>query len=328
MRRGFNYLAVLAASATVLTAAFCLTAITVAAQAPRGTQAVPRPARGVPAIPMLNGHPDLNGIWEAMTTANWDLLAHPMRPMVSQPGVYPDSLPVLAAPVVALGAAAGVPPGPGVVEGNEIPYKPKAALQKKENAEQWLDRDPELRCYMPGVPRAMYMPYPFQITQGTNKIMIAFEFNAASRTIHMNKVDPPPADTWMGFSEGHWEGNTLVVDSSDFNDLTWFSRSGDFHSDALHLVERITPMNANALRYEVTVEDPNVFTRPWKMSMVLYRRLEPNAQLMEYKCVQLVEETYLGDLRNKQLVRHWEGNTMIIDVKRKIPKGDKLYQRY
>jgi hypothetical protein len=327
MRRRVNYLAVLSVSATVLAAAFCLTAVPLNAQASHATQPAPRAVRVMPAIPMLDGHPNLNGIWEAMTTANWDLLAHPMRPMVSQPGAYPGYPPVLAAPVVALGAAAGVPPGPGVVEGNEIPYKPEAAAQKKENAEHWLDRDPELRCYMPGVPRAMYMPYPFEITQGTNKIMIAFEFNGASRTIHMDKVDPPPADTWMGFSEGHWEGKTLVIDSSDFNDRTWFSRSGDFHSDALHLVERITPMNADALRYEVTVEDPNVFTRPWKMSMVLYRRLEPNMHLMEYKCAQMVEETFLGHLRNKQLVKHWEGDTMEIDVKRKIPKGDKLYQR-
>jgi hypothetical protein len=246
--------------------------------------------------------------------------------MVSQPGVYPD-VPVLAAPVLALGAAAGVPPGPGVVEGDMIPYKPEAAAQKKENAEHWLDRDPELRCYMPGIPRAMYMPYPFEITQGTNKIAMAFEINAASRTIHLDQVDPPPADTWMGFSVGHWEGNTLVVNTDHFNDRTWFSRSGDYHSDALHLVERLTPMNPYALRYEVTVEDANVFTRPWKMSMVLYRQIDPNARLMEYKCVEMVEETYLGHLRKKQLVKHWEGDTMVIDVTRKVPQGDKLYER-
>jgi hypothetical protein len=272
----------------------------------------------------------LNGIWQATTTANWDLLAHPMRPAVAQPGVYPD-VPVLAAPVLALGAAGGVPPGPGVVEGNMIPYKPEAAAKKKENAEHWLDRDPELRCYMPGIPRAMYMPYPFQITQGTDKIVMAFEFNGASRTIHLDPVDPPPADTWMGHSVGHWEGNTLVVDVSHFNDRTWFSRSGDFHSDALHVVERFTPINSSvrpdALRYEVTIEDPNVFTRPWKMSMVLYRQLEANAQLMEYKCVELVEETFLGHLRKKQLVKHWEGDTIVIDVTRKMPQGDKLYER-
>lgn len=326
MRIRFNLYTALIASAAMMAAAFCLIAIPITAQTSR-TQAT-APTTG--ATRTANGHPNLNGIWQATATANWDLLAHPMRPAVAQPGVYPD-VPVLAAPVLALGAAGGVPPGPGVVEGNMIPYKPEAAAKKKENAEHWLDRDPELRCYMPGIPRAMYMPYPFQITQGTDKIVMAFEFNGASRTIHLDPVDPPPADTWMGHSVGHWEGNTLVVDVSHFNDRTWFSRSGDFHSDALHVVERFTPINTtgrpDALRYEVTIEDPNVFTRPWKMSMVLYRQLEANAQLMEYKCVEMVEETFLGHLRKKQLVKHWEGDTIVIDVTRKIPQGDKLYER-
>jgi hypothetical protein len=279
-----------------------------------------RPAR------TADGKPNLNGIWQATTTANWDLLAHTLRPAVGQPGVYAD-VPVLAAPVLALGAAGGVPPGPGVVEGNVIPYKPEAAAKKKENGEHWLDRDPEVRCYQPGIPRAMYMPYPFQIVQGTSKIQMVFSYANASRAIHLDTVDPPPADTWMGHSVGRWEGNTLVVDVSHFNDRTWFSRSGDFHSDELHLTERFTPITPDALRYEVTVEDKNVFTRPWKMSLVLYRQLEDNATLMEYKCVELVEETFLGHLRRQQLVKHWEGDTIVIDVKRKIPTGEKAYER-
>ena len=312
MRRYFNRSTVLLAIAIIGTV-FGIAAIRMSGQATE------RPR-------LQQGHPNLNGIWQATTTANWDLLAHTMRPAVGQPGVYPD-VQVLAAPVLALGSVGGVPPGPGVVDGNVIPYKPEAAAKKKDNAEHWLDRDPEVRCYMPGIPRAMYMPYPFEITQGTNKIEMSFEFAGASRTIHLDPADPPPADTWMGFSAGHWEGNTLVVDVSHFNDRTWFSRAGDFHSDALHLVERFTPISADALRYEVTVEDPNVFTRPWKMSMVLYRQLEANARLMEYKCVELVEETFLGHLRKKQLVKHWEGDTIVIDITRKIPQGDKLYER-
>ena len=312
MRHRFNRSSIWIATATIA-AVLCVTAIRTTGQATRSATATA-------------AHPNLNGIWQATTTANWDLLAHAMRPSVEQPGVYPD-VPVLAAPVLALGSVGGVPPGPGVVEGNVIPYKPEAAAQKKENAAHWLDRDPEVRCYMPGIPRAMYMPYPFEITQGTNKIQMSYEFAGASRTIHLDPVEPPPADTWMGFSVGHWEGNTLVVDVSHFNDRTWFSRSGDFHSDALHIVERFTPITRDALRYDVTIEDPNVFTRPWKMNMVLYRQLEANARLMEYKCVELVEETFLGHLRKNQLVKHWEGDTIILDVTRKIPQGDKLYER-
>jgi hypothetical protein len=273
-----------------------------------------------------DGKPNFSGIWQVTNTANWDLLAHTMRPAVGQPGVYPD-VQVLAAPVLALGSVGGVPPGPGVVEGNEIPYKPAAAAKKKDNAEHWLDRDPEVRCYQPGTPRAMYMPYPMQIVQGTNNIFIQFEYATASRTIHMTKVEGPPDDTWMGFSQGHWEGDTLVVNVSDFNNRTWLSRAGDFHSDKLHLVERFTPLTPDAIRYQVTVEDPDVYTRPWNMSMVLYRQLEPNAQLMDYKCVEMVEETFLGHLRKQQLVKHWEGDTIVIDVKRKVPPVDKLYER-
>src|SRR5579863_105551 len=328
MRIGFNGPTALIASAAIA-AAFSLAAIRMTGQSARTSQATP-PVQANRSPKTPDGKPNLNGIWQVTSTANWDLLAHTMRPAVAQRGVYAD-VPVLAAPVLALGSVGGVPPGPGVVEGNVIPYKPEAAAQKKDNAEHWLDRDPEVRCYMPGIPRAMYMPYPFQITQGTNKIEMSFEFAGASRTIHLDSVDPPPADTWMGHSVGHWEGNTLVVDVTNFNDRTWFSRSGDFHSDALHVVERFTPINSSlrpdALRYEVTIEDPNVFTRPWKMSMVLYRQLEPNAQLMEYKCVELVEETFLGHLRKKQLVKHWEGETIVIDVTRKVPAGDKLYER-
>ena len=172
--------------------------------------------------------------------------AHAALPgAITQQGVYPyDYARVPAAPVLALGAAGAVPGSLGVVQGDgQIPYKPEALLIKKENAEHWIDRDPELKCYLPGIPRAMYMPYPFQITQSTNKIHIAYEFSNTARTIHMDKVEGPPDDTWMGHSVGRWDGDTLVVDVSNFNDRTWFDRAGNFHSDALHLVERFTLMS-------------------------------------------------------------------------------------
>ena len=282
-----------------------------------------RPAR------TTDGKPNLNGVWQANNEANWDLQAHQARPgAVTQPGVYPYPFAqVPAAPVLALGAAAGVPGSLGVVQGDgQIPYKPEAAAQKQENVAHWIDRDPELKCYLPGIPRATYMPYPFQIVQSTNKIQMAYTFTNAARTIHLDKVEGPPDDTWMGHSVGRWEGDTLVVDVTQFNDKTWFDRAGNFHSDALHVVERFTPITPDAFRYEVTIEDPKVFTSPWKITMPIYRRLEPNIQLLDYQCIEFAEEFLYGNLRKPQLVKHWEGETIAIDIKRKIPPGDRLYE--
>jgi hypothetical protein len=236
------------------------------------------------AIPRTSsGKPDFTGIWQAMNAANWDLLAHEAR----------------RGPVTALGAAFSIPAGSGVVDGNEIPYLPEAAAKKKENADNWLTRDPEIKCYMPGVPRMIYMPYPFQIVQGPDTIMMASEFASASRTIRMNTKEKSPTDTWMGWSVAHWEGDTLVVDVTDQVDQTWFDRAGDFHSGALHVVERYSALDHNTLNYEATIEDPKVFSRPWKIRMPLYRHVEEHAQLMEYKCVEFVEELMYGHLRKR-----------------------------
>jgi len=234
-----------------------------------------------------DGKPNLNGIWQALNAANWDIQDHAAR----------------QGPVVALGAAFSTPGGLGVVEGNEIPYKPEALQKKKENQENWLKLDPEIKCYMPGVPRANYMPYPFQIVQSPQYILMSYEFASASRTIRMNSKEEAPVDSWMGWSRGHWEGETLVVDVTGFNDQTWFDRAGNYHSDALHVVERYTATSPNTLRYDVTLEDPKVFTRPWKMSMPLYRLQEKNAQLIEFKCVEFVEELMYGQWRKKPLSR-------------------------
>jgi hypothetical protein len=210
----------------------------------------------------------------------------------------------------------------------QIPYKPEALPIKKENSERWIDRDPELKCYLPGIPRAMYMPHPFQITQSTNKVHIAYAFSNTARTIHLDKVEGPPDDTWMGHSVGRWEGDTLVVDVTNFNDRTWFDRAGNFHSDALHLVERFTPMSTDIIQYDVTIEDPKVFTRPWRIAMPLYRRVELNMQLLEFRCNEFVEEFMYGNLRKEPLVKHWESDTMTIDITRKVPPGDSFYEWY
>ena len=116
----------------------------------------------------------------------------------------------------------------------------------------------------------------------------------------IGKPTEPPVDFWMGWSNGSWDGDTLVVDVKGFNGMTWFDRAGNYHSDALHVVERYTPITPYHLQYEATIEDPNVFTRPWKISMPLYRRMESNIQFLEFKCVDLAEEYVYGGLVRQQ----------------------------
>jgi hypothetical protein len=233
-----------------------------------------------------DGQPNLNGIWQAMTTAEWDLRAH----AASQ------------GPVLSLGAQFSVPPGPGVIEGDgQIPYLPAAAEQQKKNFAQRINLDPEVKCYMGGIPRSVYMPYPFQIVQSPSTIMIAYEYAGGVRSINMGKPTEAPADSWMGWSNGHWEGETLVVTVTDQIDKTWFDRVGDFHSDALKVTERYTPRSADTMMYEATIEDPKTFSRPWKISLPLYRHVEKNAQLMEYKCAEFAEDVLYGKYRKQPL---------------------------
>jgi hypothetical protein len=249
----------------------------------------------------INGKPDLNGIWQTMNEANYDLEGHMARPaMALRPGPYG---PVPAAPVLALGAVGAVPPSLGVVEGGEIPYQPEALAKKKENQENWLTRDPEIKCYLPGVPRATYIGQPFRIFHSNSQIFIAYQWDGAVRDILQKDPGPAPVDSWMGQSVGRWEGNTLVVDVTGFNDQSWFDRAGNYHSDALHVVERYTRTSPDIIQYEATIEDPKVFTRPWKISMPLYRRQEKNAMLLDFKCVEFVEELMYGQWRKHPLTR-------------------------
>jgi hypothetical protein len=248
-----------------------------------------------------DGKPDLNGIWQSLSGANYDIEAHMARPaMALRPGPYG---PVPAAPVLALGAVGAVPPGIGIVEGGSIPYKPDALAKRKENQEKWLERDPEIKCYLPGVPRANYMPFPFQILQSQSAIFFAYEYAGAVRNIYLKDPGPPPVDSWMGQSVGRWEGDTLVIEANGFNDSTWFDRAGNFHSEAMKVVERYTRTAPDVISYEATMEDPNTFTRPWKISLPLYRRLEKNVQIMDFKCVEFVEELMYGQWRKKPLSR-------------------------
>jgi len=279
-------IAIIAAAA----GAFLAVAVTpLAGQAPAAYRA-PRTA---------DGKPDLNGIWQALNEANYDLEMHMARPaMALRAGPYG---PVAAAPVLALGAIGSVPPGMGVVEGGAIPYKPDMLAKRKENQEKWLERDPEIKCYLPGVPRANYMPQPFQILQSQSAMFIAYQYDGAVRNIFLKDPGPAPIDSWMGQSVGHWEGDTFVVEASGFNDSTWFDRAGNFHSEQLKVVERYTRTAPDVISYEATMTDPQTFARPWKISMPLYRRLEKNAQLMDFKCVEFVEELLYGQWRKKPL---------------------------
>jgi hypothetical protein len=258
--------------ASVLGVAVCFLFVSELAPGQNASSRIPRTA---------DGKPDLNGVWQAMNTANWDLRAHSAQ----------------AGPIVSLGAEFAEPGGGGVIEGAEIPYLPAALATRKANFEHRYTEDPEIKCYMPGIPRATYMPYPFQIVQSPKNIVMAYEFASASRIVYMEKVPESQADSWMGHSTGRWEGDTLVVDVTGLNDQTWFDRVGDFHSDQLHVVERFTPISAEAIRYEATIEDPQVFSRSWKISMPLYKHLEKGAHLNEFKCVEFVEELMYGPYR-------------------------------
>ena len=216
-----------------------------------------------------DGKPDLSGIWQAVNSAAWNVLAHP--------------------------ADAGVPAGLGVVEGNEIPYRPAAAAKQRENHANRATLDPVAKCWLPGVPRATYMGFPFQIVQTPAQTSILYEYAHTTRHIYMNSMHPKgPIEWWMGDSRGRWEGDTLVVDVVHFNDQTWFDNAGNHHSEQLHVVERYTLVSPNHLQYEATIEDPKVFTRPWKISMPLYRRLDPNMQLLEYECYKFAEAREAG----------------------------------
>jgi len=252
-------------------------------------QQTPTPAAAAYRAPRTkDGKPDLNGIWQAMNNANFDIAPH---------NAERASLKIEAV----VGALSAMPPGLGIVEGGVLPYLPAALAQRKANFEKRFSEDPEAKCYLPGVPRFMYMPYPIQIIQGTDHIAMVSEYKSALRDIYMNSTRKAPADSWMGWSNGKWDGETLVIDSTGFNDRSWFDRAGDFHSDALHVVERITAVSPYHLNYEATIEDPQVFSKPWKISMPLYRRMDKNTEILEYRCVEFSEELIYGKYRKVPL---------------------------
>jgi len=233
------------------------------------------------AIPrMSGGKPDLSGIWQALSEADWNLEPHSAT----------------QGPLETLGAIGAVAPGIGVVDGGKIPYLASALAQRDANRAKRRTEDPEAKCFMPGVPRATYLPYPFQIVQSDTGVMIVYQFAGAVRTIAMKTHAEAPVDSWMGFSNGHWEGDTLVVEVTGLN-ANWLDRSGNYASEARRVTERYTLMDADHIRYEATIDDSSVFSRPWTLRMPLYRRVEPGARLMDFRCVEFAEELMYGDLR-------------------------------
>src|SRR5512143_418753 len=230
-------------------------------------------------VPRLaSGKPNFSGVWQALTTANWDILTHGAS---AGPPEY--------------GALLATPPGYGIVDGDEIPYLPAAAAQQKRNYENRFKEDPELKCYLPGVPRATYMPYPLQIFHSGDRMLVAYQFAGAARIVNFGPPQPSAIDSWMGVSNARWDGDTLVVDVSGFNGQAWLDRAGNHASEALHVVERYTLAGPDAIDYSATLEDAKTFSRPWSIHLRLHRNPDPKAHLMEFKCVPFTEELLYGD---------------------------------
>jgi hypothetical protein len=245
-------------------------------------------------------HPDLNGVWQVLNTANYNIEAHPASAALQlRPGPY---VPVPAAEVVALGAIGAVPAGIGIVQGDgKIPYTADALKLRDENRAKAVENDPEVKCYLPGIPRANYMSHPFQIVQSAASMMFVYEYAGAVRNVLFKDPGPPPADSWMGQSVGKWDGDTLVITVTGQNDSTWLDRSGNFHSPDMVVVERWTPTGPETMRYEATITDPQTFTRPWKISMNMYKLRGEDGQLNQFKCIEFVEELLYGPLRKTPL---------------------------
>jgi len=229
----------------------------------------------------IGGHPNFNGIWQAMNTAYWNLEAHSAEALNDFWG---------------LGAIAAIPAGKSVVRGGTIPYLPAALEKRDKNRANWPAADPEAKCFMLGVPRVTYHNMPFQIFQGGPDLLMVYPFAATNRIIHMTDHSEPPIDSYMGKSDGAWDGNTLVVTTTGQYDRNWLDRAGNHHSNQLKVTERFTLVDANHIRYEATLDDPKTYSRPWTIEMPLYRSIEENAQLMEHKCVPFADKLLYSDL--------------------------------
>jgi hypothetical protein len=247
------------------------------------TGAMAQPLNEFPRTP--DGKPDFSGIWQAMTKAHYDI-----EPHAAAYGPHPD----------VMGALSAIPGSQGIVEGGRIPYTEQALRQRNDNRVDAIDKDPLTKCYMPGVPRANYLPFPFQIVQSSDVILIAYEFAEANRILYVDQPEiVSQVDAWMGHSNAHWEGDTLVVSVTGQMPDTWFDRAGNHHSWEMVVEERWTPMGPNHIQYEATMTDPNTYTQPWTVSLPLYRHVQENYQLLEFKCAEFSEEYLYGEWRKE-----------------------------
>lgn len=249
-----------------------------------------------------DGKPDMNGIWQTMNEANWSLEMQSAQhaPMLRQGPMGP----LAATDVLKLGAVIAVPPSMGFIKGGgEIPYNEAARAKRADLRKDWVNQDPEVKCYLPGVPRATYMAYPFQIFQTPDRVFIAYQYAGAVRDIAMEDPGEAPINTWMGWSHGKWEGDTLIVEVTGLNDRSWLDRTGTHHSESMTVTERYMMTGPDHIRYQATITDPEVFEAPWTIEMVLYRRMEQDFEMLEFKCVEFVEELLYGEWRRKPLER-------------------------
>ena len=252
------------------------------AQPQRGTQPqttapvqLDRPAR-------VAGHPNLNGVWQALNSAYWNLEAHSAEQLKD---------------FWQLGAMGSIPAGQSVLQGGGmIPYLPEALKKRNENRAKWPASDPEAKCYMLGIPRATYHNFPFQISQGDGDMLMVYPFAAANRVIFMKDHTDAPVDSWMGKSNGTWDGDVLVITTTSVNDQTWLDRAGNFHSNKLKVTERFKLLDANHIWYQATLDDPLTYSRPWTIEMPLYRLIDKNVQLLEHKCVPWADMLLYQDL--------------------------------
>lgn len=206
---------------------------------------------------LADGHPDLNGIWEVQGKVDANIEAK-----LRGKNIIVDP------------------------EDGKIPYKPEALAQRKANAEKHATEDPLTKCWMPGVPRLMYIPYPYQIVESANQpvIPILSQYVHVIRNIQMQGEHLDGLENWLGDSRGHWDGDTLVVDATNFNDQTWYDAAGNYHSGDLHVVERFTRTAPNTIAYQATMTDPKVLAKPFTIRLTLARDARKNAQIMEYEC--------------------------------------------